>query len=461
MDSYLAACCPESSLEMSLTCPRCNASSPAGSTLCVRCGGRLRGAATERPRGDRPTVAAGGRTSGPVIASSRRIDRRPRTARQPAPRASGPRQTRESGLSPARMESERPGQARPRQAGPRRPARRPRPWYHRWRITVPLAILALLLTGMAAGAWYINERFDALDNVSTPPPEISGKHLGGDENITIDTGAARQSVEEAEQQEVALEEAPEGSVVILLMGVDAYPGQPIDVNVRADSMSVVYLDGDDHSCRMLSIPRDTQVQLRGYGFTKLNSALPLGGIPYQQLVIEQVLGMNIDHYGLIDFSGLIQVVDAIGGIRVTNDEAFTTRDGMNIASGDIMLNGVAALAYSRYRDGPDGDYGRQHRQQQVIQALMSEGATLDLVTAVPEFLDMLESHVRTDLSPTDMVDLAQRFRSGCTADTLETASLEGTVELAYDDIMEEDLSFVLIEDEEIERKVAWLRGDEG
>jgi LCP family protein required for cell wall assembly len=252
-----------------------------------------------------------------------------------------------------------------------------------------------------------------------------------------------------------MSELPDRWVSFLVMGVDARGDDAIDVGVRADSLSVVVLDRDDGSCRMLSIPRDTRVEMPGYGYTKMNSALAVGGIPFQQLMVEDLLDIKIDHYGLIDFSGAEQLVDAIGRVVVVNEEAFEI-EGINFPQGTLALNGEEALKYARYRGGYDGEYGRQKRQQQVARAILNRAAGLDVVTAVPSLLDTVEGHVRTDLGLTDMVDLGQEFRSSCTAETLETALLDGDIYSSYDDIMEQDLSFVHLEQEEIDRKVEWL-----
>jgi LCP family protein required for cell wall assembly len=321
---------------------------------------------------------------------------------------------------------------------------------------VPLVLVAILVTGMAASAWYINEQFNGMHQVSTPPPEVSISETGGATNRLVDTTAAREHVAQLTDDNPALAEVPDDSVAILVMGVDAREGEPIDVKVRADSLSVVVLDRGDGSCRMLSIPRDTRIGLPGYGKSKINAALSIGGIKYQTNVVEQMLGIEIDHYALVDFSGVTKAVDAIGRIIVTNDAAFSI-DGIDYAEGTLALDGQEALMYARYRGGPDGDFGRQHRQQQVVRAILSKAASLDVVTAVPELLSTVEGHVRTDLGPGEIVDLGQEFRSSCTAETLETAGLEGNISDSYDEIMEEELSFVHIDQEEIERKVAWLQ----
>ena len=245
------------------------------------------------------------------------------------------------------------------------------------------------------------------------------------------------------------------STTFLMMGVDARPGEAIDVGVRPDSLFVVYLDGSTGSCRMLSIPRDTRTTLPGYGQSKINHALAVGGVPYERLVVENLLGIELEHYGLIDFAGVEKLVDAVGGVTVTNDFAFSTR-GHDFPAGTIELNGEQALAYSRFRGGPDGDFGRQERQQAVVRALLTRGAGMDVVTTIPSLLNSVDAHVRTDLGPNQMVDIAQDFRSTCNGDTLETERIEGDVAWAFDDVMQMDLSFVLVDQAEVRQKVSWL-----
>jgi LCP family protein required for cell wall assembly len=323
-----------------------------------------------------------------------------------------------------------------------------------------LVLVALLVTVVGGAALYISSRFDALHQLSTPPPQISGDRLGGDGSLTIDTNAALEHLDRSEHDDPALADSPDGSIAILMMGVDARPGEPIDVDVRPDSLAVVFLDGEDQSCRMLSIPRDTRTELPGYGQSKINHALAVGGVPYEQLVVENLLGIEIDHYGLIDFAGITQLVDAVGGITITNDEAFEI-DGLVFPVGTQALDGQHALMYARYRGGPDGDFGRQERQQQVVRALLSEGAGVVVVTAVPDLLDAVEGHVRTDMNARQLVAFSQEFRAGCTAETLETARLEGTVAMQYDELMQQELSFVTVEPAEVDRKVVWLVGPGG
>jgi anionic cell wall polymer biosynthesis LytR-Cps2A-Psr (LCP) family protein len=95
-----------------------------------------------------------------------------------------------------------------------------------------------------------------------------------------------------------------GGMTILLMGVDSRDGEAIDIGVRPDSLAVLHIDPENGSCRMLAVPRDSRAELPGYGYSKINHALAVAGIPYEMLVIEEYLGVELNHYALIDFAGL-------------------------------------------------------------------------------------------------------------------------------------------------------------
>ena len=118
---------------------------------------------------------------------------------------------------------------------------------------------------------------------------------------------------------------PDTVTLFLLMGVDARPGEAIDIGVRPDSLSVAAYDSATNSCRLLSIQRDSRVELPGYGMSKINHALAVGGIPYEKLVVEQFLGIPIDHYALIDFTG-VTAVHPTGTVGTTCGSA-TPRPG--------------------------------------------------------------------------------------------------------------------------------------
>ncbi len=177
-------------------------------------------------------------------------------------------------------------------------------------------------------------------------------------------------------------------------------------------------------------------------------------------MISDYLGIPFDHYGLIDFGGVVAVVDEFGGIVIDNPEAFTTNSGITFPAGSQTLNGELALEYARYRGGSDGDFGRIGRQQQVLRALLDQATGEDLLTMIPQSLPLLEEHMRTDLGLTDLIDVVRTFRSTCTSSTLETETLPGTTATYPDPILGMELSYVIVEEADVRRLVAWLMNDE-
>lgn len=330
----------------------------------------------------------------------------------------------------------------------RQARRRTRPWYRKKRFIFPLVFLMLLGAGGATAMWYINNAFGSLNELSTPAPEEP-------------SGIILEQIEEGNTADLGLADLvnPGGdSVTVLLMGVDARPGEPIDIGVRPDSLQVLHISGDGGTCRTLSIPRDTRTDLPGYGQSKVNHALSVGGIPYQELVVEQLLGIEIDHFGLIDFAGLVGVVDAIGGVTVTNQRAFEY-EGMSFPEGQQTLSGDEALIYARFRNDDEGDFGRQRRQQEIIRAVLEQTGGLDAARAIPTVLNDIDGHFKTDLKVTSLVGLANDFRSTCTSASLESAGLEGAVGNDWDELYAQELSFVNVDQGEIDAKVGWLVGE--
>ena len=391
-----------------------------------------------------------------------------------------------------------------------------RHWYGRRLVIITLVLLIVIGAAIGGAIVYINERFDTINALSTPPPVVTGDQLDGDEGIVIDTGPAQEAVRQAQvgettstatvmsdptaensgadsrnfsrndgvvmafqpQNQRALAVAtPEplpsaaasatpatvqlppsdtsGSINVLLMGVDARPGEAIDIGVRPDTLVVLNLDPQAGSCRMLAIPRDSRVDLPGYGASKVNHALAVGGVPYQMLVTQNLLGIPFDHYGLIDFAGVEDLVEALGGITVVNERAFS-HGGHTFAKGELRLNGEETLAYVRFRGDEEGDFGRQERQQLVVRSMLTAGADLNVVTAIPHLLDAVEDHIRTDADPTTLIDLAREFHTSCTAETLDAKRINGEVRTLHDVLLDEPLSFVVLAEAEVAAKVNWL-----
>jgi LCP family protein required for cell wall assembly len=277
----------------------------------------------------------------------------------------------------------------------------------------------------------------------------------GSATLFVDDVSIR-SIVPPEALDVEIQKSDEDSMTILIMGVDAREGEAIDIGVRPDSLMVMHLDAATGSCRLLSIPRDTRTDLPGYGMTKVNHALAVGGIDYQIKVVEQMLGLGVDHYVLIDFNGFEDLVDAVGGITVDVPEPFTSSDGQQFSAGRQEMTGKQALSYARWRGGPDGDFGRIQRQQQILRALVQRASGLNIVGSINELLPAVEENLRTDLSATEMTSVAMDYRSRCTDSTISMTRLEGFDAVYNDPMLQMNLYYIEVDAAEIRRKVAAL-----
>lgn len=145
---------------------------------------------------------------------------------------------------------------------------------------------------------------------------------------------------------------------------------------RSDTILVLHRAPNGRTA-MISLPRDTYVQIEGYGGNKLNASFSFGGAPLLVGTVESLTGLTIDHYVEIGMGGVVTVVDAVGGVNLCLD--YDVNDELSQlvwTAGCHDADGTTALAFARMRySDPLGDIGRQARQRQVISAVVSEVAT--------------------------------------------------------------------------------------
>lgn len=142
---------------------------------------------------------------------------------------------------------------------------------------------------------------------------------------------------------------------------------------RSDSAILIH-KATNGQVSMVSIPRDTYVDLPGYGWNKFNAAFSWGGPALMVQTAEQLTGLSIDHYVQIGMSGVSEIVDALGGVELCWDaDVSDPYSGMEWTSGCHLADGEEALAFSRMRYAdPTGDIGRTLRQRQVLGAISSK-----------------------------------------------------------------------------------------
>lgn len=452
-------------LESAAVCPSCNAAVRPTDAFCASCGFDLQTA-----------------TDGASPAARRRIG-----GQSWAPLTDAP-------LTADRSDEEVQGGATisTRRSPSRRRRRRRRAWYRRPIFLAPISLAVVLIAVAGYATYRAQSTVSALHEVSTPPPSVIDNTLDDDPvyaGVEIDTAPAMEAIASATAPDSGSGGGLFGSVrdaasdvsdlangaaiasgvrdvssdemTILLMGVDARPGAPIDIGVRPDSIMILHINPTSHSCQMLSVPRDTLVTLPGYGETKVNHALMVGGIPYQEMVLEQYLGITIDRYALVDFSGFEELVNTVGGVKITVPQEITNKDGSVLfAAGPQEMTGEQALQYARYRGGADVDVGRVRRQQQIIRALAQTASSRDLVRDVNSLLPAVESHIRTNLSTPELLSFADQYSTLCDPSSIALDTLQGTFSQSAtsDPMFHERLFYNVVDEAVLREKVATLIG---
>lgn len=204
---------------------------------------------------------------------------------------------------------------------------------------------------------------------------------------------------------------------VLLLGIDRRNGSST-VTENTDTVIVLSLDPVNNTAAMLSIPRDTFVTIPGHGQDKVNAAYSYGGEQrgpeVARRTVENLLGVPIHSFALIDFDAFTKVVDAFGGVlvdvkRPLRDEEYPTADfgieRLQLVAGPQLLDGQNALRYARSRHDSN-DFSRARRQQDVLAGLrvrLVQGG----IGRIPLVMDRVGTAIQTNFDPANVVPLAR------------------------------------------------------
>ena len=213
-----------------------------------------------------------------------------------------------------------------------------------------------------------------------------------------------------------------GRVTVLLMGLDYRDWERRTGPARSDTMMLVTLDPITNQAGMLSIPRDLYVEIPGFQFNRINAAyafgeayrLPGGGPGLAVQTVENLIGVPIQFYAVIDFSAFERMIDEIGGIDVLVEQRIKIspigRLSFWLEAKPYHLDGAEALAYARVRMGAGDDFGRARRQQQVALAILDRIVGFDMIPTLfskaPALYQELASGIRTNMTFEEMISLA-------------------------------------------------------
>lgn len=198
---------------------------------------------------------------------------------------------------------------------------------------------------------------------------------------------------------------------VLVLGTDATPGTK-----RTDTMIVFHIDPDSGKIGMLSIPRDSRVEIPDHGLDKINHAFAYGGADLSVQTVSRLLNIPIDNYIHVDLDAVGKIIDSIGGvdIEVPKNMHYTDRAGglyINFKKGLQHMTGADAMGYLRFRHDLTGDIGRVERQQAFVKAVMTKVMTAGNIVRSPVLIAELLKCVDTNLSTGEVLSLAMKFSS--------------------------------------------------
>lgn len=253
---------------------------------------------------------------------------------------------------------------------------------------------------------------------------------------------------ERENQEAGKREQPldldkKDSFSVLLLGIDTGDLGRTDQG-RSDAIMIATVNPTDGQTTIVSVPRDTYVDIVGHGTKdKINHAYAFGGAAMSMDTVQKYLDIPIDHYVAMNMAGIKELVDAVGGVDVNNELKFE-KDDFTFDIGKIHLNGEQALSYTRMRyDDPSGDYGRQGRQRNVVAAVAKKALSLDGVTQYQQVLNAIEGNMKTDMNFNMMQKIALDYRDAFKK--VEQVQMQG------DGFMQDGISYQRVSGDELKR----------
>jgi polyisoprenyl-teichoic acid--peptidoglycan teichoic acid transferase len=226
-------------------------------------------------------------------------------------------------------------------------------------------------------------------------------------------------------------------LTLLFMGTDVmYEGRgkhlkidKVALNGRSDTMMLVFINPPQNRVSVLSIPRDTEVNIGKYGVAKINSANALGGAECAKGAVTSLLDVPVDHFVVMNLQGLVELVNEIGGVTVEVPKKMSYMDWtaklkIDLQPGVHTLTGNQSMGFVRFRHDDLGDIGRVQRQQMFLNAVSRKMIDPRAWVHVPALMDIAKQNIQTDLSDMDIL-AALNFIHGIPRENIKFVMLPG------------------------------------
>lgn len=185
---------------------------------------------------------------------------------------------------------------------------------------------------------------------------------------------------------------------ILILGIDEREGRN-DFKGRTDTIIIYHISSWGKKDSLISIPRDTRVQLEGYGWNKINAAYVYGGEEMIKQEIYELTGIEIDRVMIINFNGFKRIIDILGGIEIVVEEPLHDElSGADFDPGTYTMSGEQALSFARCRATARADIDRIDRQQYLLNEIIRQKFNFSMITKTPQIIKVLSSETRSDFT---------------------------------------------------------------
>ncbi|WP_248912532.1 LCP family protein [Paenibacillus macquariensis] len=230
---------------------------------------------------------------------------------------------------------------------------------------------------------------------------------------------------------------------VLLLGTD----QRGHETARSDTMIYAVIRPKESKVLLVSIPRDTYTEIIGRGKKdKINHSFAFGGQLMAKNTMEALLDHKLDYYATINFVGLRDAVDELGGVELPIEKDIVNKgvdhEKFTIKANQSIYNGTDALNYVRYRE--DSDFNRTKRQQVFLNQVANKLMNLNQIIKIPQLLDIMGSNLQTDMKPKFIIDLSKQLLTGSEVQITSYTVMGESIRLngiSYDRVDEEDLKF--------------------
>lgn len=242
----------------------------------------------------------------------------------------------------------------------------------------------------------------------------------------------------------------DGKVNILVLGADKRPGEDVS---RSDVIMVASVDFKMGTANLISVPRDTRLDIPGYGTDKINHAYAYGGKELVDETLEEFLDITIDRTVEINFATFADAIDKVGGVKIDVPyDMYKADEEIDLVAGEgQLLNGHDALAFVRYRDTPRGDLDRVQNQQTLLKALALAVKESGSVFTQMDVLQGIFNDLETNVTLEEMLYMFSAYKD-LPSFTLTTWTAPGTPDMI------DGVSYVIPDDDAPEQIRGFLDG---